>query len=139
MQVANGRDWDLPGAGGAGLGATPWLGGHHHLVDRPVVEASGHAVDLRQLRAEGAGREGTGRALQLGGIHPVSTDPPSLKAGQQCPGWRSCRAACRGGLLESEAAPNVVAAASVPSVLGPDAAPTRYPRTQSGGPGSCPP
>lgn len=58
VQVAHRGHWDLPRAGRARLGAAPGLGGYHHLVDRPVIEASGHAVDLGQLQDQGAGCEG---------------------------------------------------------------------------------
>lgn len=60
VQVAHGGHRDLPRAGRAGLGTATRLGRQHHLVDGPVVEAAGHAVDLRQLRAEGLGVRGAG-------------------------------------------------------------------------------
>lgn len=58
VQVAHRGHWDLPRAGRARLGAAPGLGGYHHLVDRPVIEASGHTMDLGQLQDQGAGCEG---------------------------------------------------------------------------------
>lgn len=79
VQVPHGRHRDLPWAGPAGLGAAPGLGGHHHLVDRPVVEAPGHAMDLGQLRVEGAGCEGAGHPAAGGqGAPAENLAPPTV-------------------------------------------------------------
>lgn len=83
VQVAHGWDRDLPRAGRPGLGTAPRLGGHHHLVDRPIVEASGHTVDLGQLRGGGwAGMRGS---------EPAPSAPRAPSAGLQTPGPRPWR------------------------------------------------
>lgn len=75
VQVAHGWDRDLPRAGRTDLGTAPRLGGHHHLVDGPIVEASRHPVDLCQLQGRGAGCEGAEAAPLHGPPWPGSRTP----------------------------------------------------------------
>lgn len=56
-------------------------------MDRPIIEASGHTVDLRQLRVKGAGREGAepptarGKGVPAESLTTLLCGSPSLGSG----------------------------------------------------------